>query len=32
VETSCDAIGVDTPSDLEHVRAMIAAHPAISAP
>jgi len=32
VETCCEAIGVDTPSDLEHVRALIAAHPAVSAP
>jgi len=27
VETTREAIGVDTPSDLEHVRALVAAHP-----
>jgi len=31
VETTRDAIGVDTPSDLEHVRALVAAHPVVSA-
>ena len=31
VETTREAIGVDTPSDLEHVRALVAAHPVVSA-
>jgi 3-deoxy-manno-octulosonate cytidylyltransferase (CMP-KDO synthetase) len=31
VETAREAIGVDTPSDLEHVRALVAAHPVESA-
>ncbi len=29
VETAYDSIGVDTPEDLEHVRALLAARPAV---
>jgi 3-deoxy-manno-octulosonate cytidylyltransferase (CMP-KDO synthetase) len=31
VETACESIGVDTPADLERVRALLAAHPVVTA-